>query len=161
MLEEERLNKQIENVSMGVTWTLEMLHDTECADIPDQPGIYFVCVPQEMDIQFQPTAPNQHAPLYGENILQEKYRRCGNKTVLYIGKASGKRGLRQRLRQYIKYGWDEAVNHKGGRAIWQVEHAERLMLTYEVCIDADAREHRLLNNFRDQYGTLPLANWRT
>ena len=161
MLEEERLNKQIENVSMGVTWTLEMLHDTECADIPDQPGIYFVCVPQGMDIQFQPTAPNQHAPLYGKNILQEKYRRCGNKTVLYIGKASGKRGLRQRLRQYIKYGWDEAVNHKGGRAIWQVEHAERLMLTYEVCIDADAREHRLLNNFRDQYGTLPLANWRT
>lgn len=61
----------------------------------------------------------------------------------------------------MKYGWNEAVNHKGGRAIWQIEHAENRLLTYEACEEADVREHSLLKEFRDKYDTLPLANWRT
>lgn len=142
-------------------WTLQTLHDTACADIPDLPGIYVIQVPQGMEIRFRFTAANHYAPFYDAADLHKKYHDCGNKTVLYIGKASGKKGLRQRIQQYMKYGWNEAVNHKGGRAIWQVEHAERLLLTFEVCPDADAREHHLLKEFRQKYHTLPLANWKT
>lgn len=149
------------NVEQERLCSLKDLYDTSCAEIPDQTGVYFVLVPQGMDIRFRSTAVNCHAPFYGENILRDKYRKCGNKTVLYIGKASGKKGLRQRLRQYMKYGWNEAVNHKGGRAIWQIEHAENLVLSYEVCAEADEREHSLLKEFRKKYNTLPLANWRT
>lgn len=151
----------MESVTQGKVWTLKELYHTLCEEIPEKPGIYFVLVPQGMGIRFRPTAVNRHAPFYGEDVLRDKYRKCGNKTVLYIGKASGEKGLRQRLRQYMKYGWNEAVNHKGGRAIWQIEHAENLLLTYEVCEEADAREHSLLKEFRDKYDTLPLANWRT
>lgn len=146
---------------VSTSWTLQTLHDTACAEIPEQPGLYFIYVPQSMSIRFQPTADNHHAPFYDVAVLQEKYHNCGNPAVLYIGKASGKKGLRQRLRQYMKYGWNEAVNHKGGRAIWQVEHAKCLLLTCQVCPDADAREHQLLKEFRQKYRTLPLANWKT
>lgn len=149
------------NTAQERLYTPKDLYDTSCAEIPDKTGVYFVLVPQGMDIRFRPTAVNRHAPFYGEDVLLEKYRKCGNKTIPYIGKASGKKGLHQRLRQYMKYGWNEAVNHKGGRAIWQIEHAENLLLTYEACEEADVREHSLLKEFRDKYDTLPLANWRT
>ena len=83
------------------------------------------------------------------------------KKLLNIGKASGKKGLCQRIRQYVKYGWNEAVNHKGGRAIWQIVNAEQLFLSYEICEDAVNREHELLCKFQEQNHVLPLANWRT
>lgn len=155
------LGKKMITPHFSTSWTLQSLHDTACAEIPEQRGIYFIHVPQGMEIRFQSTAINHHAPFYDTTVLREKYHNCGNQTVLYIGKASGKKGLRQRIRQYMKYGWNEAVNHKGGRAIWQVEHAERLLLTFEVCPNADAREHQLLKEFRQKYRTLPLANWKT
>lgn len=49
--------------------------------------------------------------------------------------ANGKKGLRQRLKQYVNYGWNHAANHKGGRAVWQIEDAEFLLLAYEECVD--------------------------
>lgn len=60
----------------------------------------------------------------------------------------------------MKYGWNEAVNHKGGRAIWQIVNAQKLILAYKICEDADAVEHRLLCEFEAENNTLPLANWK-
>ena len=85
---------------------------------------------------------------------------CADKSVLYIGKANGRGGLRQRVRQYIKYGWGAAANHKGGRAVWQVENFPILLLDYEVCEDCEQREHELLAAFKRENGVYPLANWR-
>ena len=68
--------------------------------------------------------------------------------------------LRQRVRQYIKYGWGAAANHKGGRAVWQVENFPILLLDYEVCEDCEQREHELLAAFKRENGVYPLANWR-
>ena len=61
---------------------------------------------------------------------------------------------------FVKYGWNEAVNHKGGRAIWQIVNAEQLFLSYEICEDAVNREHELLCKFQEHNHVLPLANWR-
>ena len=139
---------------------LHELHNSNCSVIPDKPGIYFVLAPKDMEIRFLPTAKNMHASFYDVNVLQEKYAQCTDKQTLYIGKASGQKGLKQRLRQYMRYGWNEAVNHKGGRAIWQIEGAENLLLSYEICQDADAKEHALLADYKRNNGCYPLANWR-
>lgn len=79
---------------------------------------------------------------------------------MYIGKANGRGGLRQRVLQYVKYGWGTAVNHKGGRAIWQVKDYPLLLLEYEACENCEQREHELLAAYKKENGTYPLANWR-
>ncbi len=140
--------------------SLHELYQSGCATIPKESGVYFVMVPDDMKISFLPSALNPHAPSYEVAVLQKKYAICAEKKILYIGKASGKNGLCQRLRQYMKYGWNEGTNHKGGRAIWQILHAEQLLLTYEICKDADKREHELLSEFKAKNGCYPLANWK-
>ena len=144
----------------GHRWTLKTLYETSCSDIPSAPGIYFIWLPDGMEIQFTDQVANHHAPLYPIDVLCDKYMSSKEKRLLYIGKASGKKGLCQRIRQYVKYGWNEAVNHKGGRAIWQIINAEQLVLSYEICEDAVSREHELLCKFQEQNHVLPLANWR-
>ncbi len=141
-------------------YTLKELYESDCKEVPKDNGIYRVLVPDGMKIVFRSIAINVHAPLYPAEVLQEKFSKCKNKTVLYIGKASGRKGLRQRLKQYMKYGWNEAVNHKGGRAIWQIEGADQLLLQFECCEDADEVEHRLLREYQQENGSYPLANWR-
>lgn len=157
-----RMLRHLKDKSLGanIATTLETLHSFECRGVPDEPGVYWIFAPEGLPIQFEPTAPNCAAPLYPIKELSTKYATCRNKQVLYIGKAGGKRGLRQRLKQYMKYGWNEAVNHKGGRAIWQIQNAGMLLLTYELCSDCAAREHQLLRDYHATNGSYPLANWR-
>lgn len=145
---------------MEKTWSLQELYETSCSEIPTAAGVYFVVVPEGMQIVFEPAASNRSAPFYAVSKLQKKYAACKDKQTVYIGKATGKNGLRQRILQYVKFGWNEAVNHKGGRAIWQIKNAGNLRLYYTVCDNADIKEYHLLCDFKEQNGTLPLANWR-
>ena len=80
--------------------------------------------------------------------------------ILYIGKANGEKGLFQRLRQYMRYGFDAGNNHRGGRAIFQVEGYENLICRWCVCENCEDKERLLLENFKRKYGTYPIANWR-
>ena len=80
--------------------------------------------------------------------------------ILYIGKANGKGGLFQRLRQYMRYGFDAGNNHRGGRAIFQVEGYENLICRWCVCENCEDNERLLLESFKRKYGTYPTANWR-
>lgn len=139
---------------------LSTLYSSDCQNIPDEPGVYWVLAPDGFPIRFNETSSNHSAPFYSVDKLMKKYSACKEREVLYIGKAKGKKGLRQRIRQYIKYGWNEGKNHKGGRAIWQIENAGMLLLTYEVCSDCEAREHQLLRAYQAANGCYPLANWR-
>lgn len=140
--------------------TLEELHHTNCRDLPCQPGIYRVLVPEKVPVSFIESPRNSSAESYPAALLEQKYDQCADKSVLYIGKANGRGGLRQRVRQYIKYGWNTAANHKGGRAVWQVENFPIFLLEYEVCEDCEQREHELLAAFKHENGVYPLANWR-
>ncbi|BCK79386.1 hypothetical protein MM35RIKEN_15780 (plasmid) [Vescimonas fastidiosa] len=116
--------------------------------------------PEKLPISFIEGSDNLRAKGYPAAILEQKYGQCTGKTVLYIGKANGRGGLRQRVLQYVKYGWGTAVNHKGGRAIWQVKDYPLLLLEYEVCENCEQREHELLADYKKENGTYPLANWR-
>ena len=140
--------------------TLQTLYRSECENIPETSGVYWVLRPVGMPIRFTEQIYNRSASLYSAEMLSSKYLNCENQEVLYIGKADGKKGLRQRLKQYMNYGWNNATNHKGGRAIWQVEDAGLLLLAYEECEDARAREKQLLADYKAENGSYPLANWR-
>ena len=117
-------------------------------------------VPEKVPVSFIESPRNSSAESYPSALLEQKYNQCADKSVLYIGKANGRDGLRQRVQQYIKYGWNTASNHKGGRAVWQVENFPILLLEYEVCEDCEQREHELLAAFKRENGVYPLANWR-
>lgn len=140
--------------------TLQTLYRCGCDCIPEAPGIYRVLRPEGMSIHFTEHTYNHSAKLYPVEKLSSKYRDCKDQEVLYIGKADGKKGLRQRLKQYMNYGWSKAANHNGGRAIWQIEDTGLLLLAFEECENAEAREKQLLADYKAKNGSYPLANWR-
>lgn len=143
-----------------VVTTLDTLYQLNCGNVPREKGVYRVLLPDQMEVVFSDQCQNQAAPIYPVEKLMDKYSRCKEREVLYIGKANGRNGLQQRLRQYMKYGWNESANHKGGRAIWQIENFGLLLLEYEPCGNCEQREHELLRSYKEKNGCYPLANWR-
>ena len=140
--------------------TLHELWCTDCHCVPNAPGVYWVFAPEGMPVCFSEQTERFKAKSYPAKTLQEKYERCADKSILYIGKAEGKRGLRQRLKQYMDYGQGKGNIHAGGRAIWQISECGLLLLGYEVCENAGERERQLLQEYREKNGSYPLANWR-
>ena len=157
-----RLLRRLQQLCPGAVpaTTLQTLYSCGCDCIPEGSGVYRVLRPEGMPIRFTEHTYNHSAKLYPVEVLPHKYEDCKDQETLYIGKADGKSGLRQRLKQYMNYGWDKATNHKGGRAIWQIEGAEFLLLTFEECEDARVREKQLLADYKAKNGSYPLANWR-
>ncbi len=157
-----RLFRRLRELQEGacIATTLETLYRCECSNIPDEPGVYRVLAPEGMTIKFMGSSANCSAPSYPAETLAGKYAACKDKRVLYIGKANGQRGLQQRLWQYVKYGWNKATNHKGGRAIWQIKDADLLLLEYECCVDCEEQEHQLLREYQERNESYPVANWK-
>ena len=144
----------------SVATTLQTLYCEDCQSIPNDSGVYQILVPSGMSIRFTEQQYNHFAPLYTAEKLADKYAQCTDKEILYIGKAAGRNGLRQRLRQYMKYGWGNGKNHRGGRAIWQVEDAGMLLLTYETCDNASEKERQMIEAYKEKNNCFPVANWR-
>lgn len=144
----------------GPAVTLRELIQSNCSNIPEEPGVYWVLAPEGFSVRFHQRPYHPRAKLYPAELLQAKLTNCNDKQILYIGKAQGKKGLRQRVRQYMNYGQGKSNIHQGGRAIWQIEAPELLLLGYEVCQQADVREHQLLAQYQAQNHSYPLANWR-
>lgn len=140
--------------------TFKELYRNDCKSVPEEPGVYWVLAPEGMPIRFSECDYRPEAKIYPARLLWEKYERCVDRKTLYIGKAEGKRGLRQRLRQYMDYGQGKGKIHAGGRAVWQIPDTEFLLLAYEVCKAPGEREHQLLREYRELNGSYPLANWR-
>lgn len=140
--------------------TVNQLCRNRCSSIPDLPGIYWILAPEGMPIVFHDRAYHSKGQIYPPEKLYHKFEHCAEHKTLYIGKAEGKHGLRQRLKQYMDYGRGQGKIHRGGRAIWQIENADFLLVAYEVCKQPGVQEHQLLREYRAQNGTYPLANWR-
>lgn len=140
--------------------TLRELCCNGCKSIPEEPGIYWILSPEGMPILFREQPYHSKSRLYPVPKLYKKFEGCTEHRTLYIGKAAGKHGLRQRLKQYIDYGQGKGNVHRGGRAIWQIEHSGLLLLAYEICEHPEVREHQLLLEYQKKNGTYPLANWR-
>jgi hypothetical protein len=80
--------------------------------------------------------------------------------VLYIGSADAGR-LRKRLREYVRFGRGHRAKHFGGRLVWQLDGADKLLVAWrELSADEDpeAEKRRMLADFRSAYGKPPFAN---
>jgi len=142
-------------------------------DIPNEIGIYVIIKPKEMAINFLSntkaiTEYNGKNMLYDSNILQSKFEHS-DKNILYIGKAARSNKLKGRLKQLVLYGNKEklinngnrpVVNHRGGRAIWQIENCMGLLVGWMLCGHAGEFEKELLKEYMNKYGVLPVANWK-
>ena len=132
-------------------------------DIPAKAGIYKIEVPDGMEIYFDDPAPEDRGKAaYDPARLSEIYKKNGC-SILYIGKAGGKRGLRQRLMQYARTLFHNGKSHRGGRAIRQIRGFENLIVKCEFCDgckDYAAKERAELKEFRQLHGNYPVANRR-
>ena len=156
----------------------ERQRDRKC--IPEAPGLYFVGQWSEIkELVLLPKNEVERLPKIKDGskwYLDKDYetlekRLDKDKELLYIGKASGKEGLKKRITAYINYLSNNPITkkHNGGRAIWQIQDAtENLEIFWisfkELGIDAkdvDPKviETLLLMQYKLDMGDYPFANW--
>jgi hypothetical protein len=146
-------------------YSIEQLYNTNFSCIPDKKGIYIVKKSKQKKIEFSmdTTAIKEYqnkSMIYDVNVLNDKFDKS-DKEILYIGKAGGKKNkLKQRIRQYVRYGYGEVNNHRGGRAIWQIADSKSLLLGFIECGNPEKIEKELLEEYESKYKVLPIANWR-
>lgn len=106
------------------------------------------------------TEYKEKSMLYNIDELLPKFEQS-DKEKLYIGKAGGKvNKLKQRIKQFVKYGYGLINNHRGGRAIWQIENNKKLLLGFVECNNPAKKEKELLSEYHQKHGVLPIANRR-
>ena len=127
--------------------------DLDFNKIPKEKGIYIIL--KNTDFKFNIIEGD-----YSKLLLTEKYEKIKDSNILYIGKAGGKRGLYQRLKQYLNQGNCNGKNHRGGRAIFQLAGWQNLEVKFTVDYNCELTEKYLLSAYKNKYGVYPLANFR-
>ena len=75
--------------------------------VPAKKGVYCIRIPAGMAVTFKGTIDNHPGAAYPIESLEAKC--VPSSDILYIGKANGEKGLFQRLRQYMRYGFDVEI----------------------------------------------------
>ena len=80
--------------------------------------------------------------------------------VLYVGKAAGRKGLRDRINSLVKFGLGRPVSHRGGRLLWQLKDNKKFLIRWRACPAASAHslEKKMIRKFKDGHDELPFAN---
>lgn len=138
--------------------------------ISNNNGCYIVYTPENFEVIIKRTTDAVSSYIkngvtknliYPELKLNTKLNSIHNRTILYIGKAErGDGGLRKRITEFVRYGYGLCNNHRGGRAIWQIENNKALLLDYFECENAEIQEKQMLKEFKAKHGSYPFANWR-
>lgn len=121
-------------------------------DVTENHGVYVVLRPYA-DAPYTFLDRN---PL-GAYTLDELERRwIPSAPIVYIGKAGGARGLKQRIRPYSRKG----ESHSGGRSIWQLADADDLLICWKATPGLDPRnvEKDYLDEFKLVHAAVPFAN---
>jgi len=154
-------------------YTFEELHNGAIEQIPKVSGVYFVIIPKDFCLRikektdgFEMTSKGTPSS-YPIKRLNPKIEHYGmnypyKSNILYIGKA---KDLQRRIEQYVGYRYKDPnlFPHDGGRALWQLENNEKLLVRYLVCKeeeDCREMENQLLCTYKTKYGAYPFANWK-
>ena len=131
----------------------------DARSVPEEHGIYVVLRP-DADLRHTLVSDNpvKRARLKRYSIEELDRRWVAGAPILYIGKAMGREGLRDRLKPFSK----KSGSHSGGRAIWQLQDAEALLVCWIETPGhhADRVEDDLIDEFKAVYGLTPFANAR-
>lgn len=129
-----------------------------------QPGVYVVYRERLSRIQFMERSQGGWFKGRDPSVPVEKLEKkwIDDAHVLYIGKAdagsAGKRGIKVRIHEYMRFGQGEPIGHWGGRYLWQLDGTDQLFVCWKPCAHPSDEETRLLDLFRGEYGALPFAN---
>lgn len=168
------MKSSVSDRKMSHMYTFEELHNGALDKIPSTSGVYFVIMPEHFKLilksetdGFKLTSKGNESS-FSIDQLKKKIKHYGgeekyNNHILYIGKA---KDLHRRIEQYVGYRYNvpNLFPHDGGRAIWQLENNEKLLVRYLECKEGeDCRdmEHKLLCRYKEQYGAYPFANWKS
>lgn len=139
--------------------TFSNLEENGYNDIPNEPGLYVVLMPNNFTPIFTDTS-TAISEFRGRNLLatietlQENWVK--NSRILYIGKSNN---LNRRFREFVRYGYGLGVNKRGGRYIWQLVNCHNLLIGYVTDNNPRETEHQLIVNFRNNHnGKRPFAN---
>ena len=142
------------------------------AKIPRVRGVYIVRAPDGFKPTFLKTSRGGH--LNGRGLKGdgdptvpitdlEKLWVAGS-PIIYIGQAGGRKSkekLRTRIRALLDFGLGKPARHWGGRVLWQVEGAERFIISWRQLPDKDPYtvEQDMIAKFARKFGKPPFANW--
>ncbi|MGX5397034.1 hypothetical protein ACWLMY_34845 [Streptomyces anulatus] len=130
--------------------------------VPAAEGIYVVLRPAASLPVFLPHSlagrRKGHAPSTTTATLNSAW--VPGATVVYVGKAAGRQGLRKRLNAYRRQGQGRNAGHSGGEYIWQLADSDRLLVAWRTVSEPPAAQAEavLIAEFIALHGTLPFAN---
>ncbi|MEU9523577.1 hypothetical protein [Streptomyces sp. NPDC048224] len=134
------------------------------SNVPTGHGIYVVIRTDTSPPSFLPTSPAGHLKGRDPSVTADKLSNAWveGATVVYIGKAAGQDGLKQRLGDYRRHGAGTLAGHWGGRYIWQLADSDALLVAWRPMAENEAgeAEQDLIDEFKEVYGALPFANLR-
>ncbi len=154
MMETSKIQKKME-------YTFEELRSSIVRkNIPRCSGIYKVYMPPNFRVKFRADSDAPYKA-YDVDKLLEKWETICNFSgyedgLLYIGKADN---LRSRISQYVRTGGGKRANHRGGRAIFQLENNRQLQIKIYECENCKEREAEEIDTYLNFRKALPLANW--
>lgn len=133
--------------------------------LPERPGVYAILWPSRDRPDFLRASPAGWFKGRDPTLPVEELARAWvpGTPVLYVGKAGGagvRSGMRTRLRTYLAHGAGRRAGHWGGRAVWQIEASEQLLVAWrvETCREPREVERELLAAFEQRFGRRPFAN---
>ena len=101
------------------------------------------------------SAPKQSGIYIFRMARGECFRRLkGESDVLYIGSAEGKRGLRERLQQYLRPGPTQWTNKR----IHEMAKKYDMEIAWYLCGEASNLELQLLRRYFEDHDELPPLN---
>ncbi|RXZ72793.1 hypothetical protein [Agromyces albus] len=136
----------------------------ESRDLPPRHGVYVVVrEPGPRPVFLVESVGGLHkrkALTVGVDVLETAWG--DNAEVVYVGKAGGKHGLRDRLWDYARQGRGRSAGHAGGRFVWQLPSSEALLVGWRATEDLDVGdvEEALLALHIEQFGRRPFANMK-
>ena len=125
--------------------------------LPAVPGVYLI-VNKDNPPHFLKVGTGGHFNGKDPNVSEAELKAnwVSGACVLYIGKATS---LKKRLGQYMRFGKGANAGHWGGRYIWQLADADRLLVCWKPT-NEDPRtvESGYIQEFVSYYGCRPFAN---
>jgi len=142
--------------------TVSDLHRDRFGDVPLGCGVYVLVRGVTTQPKFRRSSEagwfKNLDPSYPAANVRDAW--VPNARIVYVGKAAGARGLRQRVRQLVDFGFGKPIGHRGGRMLWHLPDYEKLLLRWRKCSrsQADSLETRLIGQFKELHGKRPFAN---
>lgn len=133
-------------------------------DLPPRHGVYVVVRkvgPRPEFLRDSVGGPHKGKALTADVVMLERAWR-DDAEIVYVGKAGGRLGLRDRLWAYARQGRGSSAGHAGGRFVWQLPASEQLLVGWREtgAFDVGDIEEALLALHIEEFGRRPFANMK-